>query len=98
MRKLHGLAESLNFIPNNRMISWKEEHFLWMCELQRWLREKHNTLVMVEYLNHSGLFDFTVFTPYVLSEIYHNNEPYKTYEEALEVGLQEALEIIKTNK
>lgn len=64
--------------------------------LQKWLREVHNIDVeasLVERLN----------TRNYLIRVYKNNVPvvlttfhyYKTYEEALEIGLQEALKLIK---
>jgi hypothetical protein len=56
------------------------------CELQKWLREVHNEYVFVAY----GELGFTW-------KIYSRKEGgfYKTYEEALEKGLLEALKSIK---
>jgi hypothetical protein len=63
--------------------------------LQRWLREKHKIIISIkhrfldskginiEYTNNSNMGE-------------RNNLWYKTYEEALEIGLQESLKLIKT--
>ena len=64
--------------------------------LQKWLREKHNIhisifsennkfVLLINYYNESG--DEV--------EIWLHKGPYNTYEEALEIGLQEALKLIK---
>lgn len=64
---------------------------LWKCELQKWLREIHNIHICV--LNHT-----TVVGDYYESKI--DSIPWsfsgaKTYEEALEAVLLEALKTIK---
>lgn len=77
-------AIKLGFIPKNK------EYYLW--ELQKWLREVHKIDVFCDCIGSGQYF----------SVIYNNNvkegndkvfEQQKTtfYEEALEVGLQEAL-------
>lgn len=63
--------------------------------LQKWLREVHNIIVYVTPFKDIGddLNDpirFKVFTTKTTNSI-----EYKTYEEALEIGLQEALKLIK---
>ena len=64
--------------------------------LQRWLRDKHNICVVIEPTN---LGDNACYVKDVYGEILH--DPWKdggiryTYEEALEFGLQKALNIIK---
>jgi len=65
--------------------------------LQKWLREVHDIHVCVITFNNSkGLY--TIYTTYNKEE-YHGNRDaqvwFKTYEEALEIGLQEALKLIK---
>lgn len=70
--------------------------------LQKWLREEKNIHVPVDFNHNDELgFIYTVHRDYeelvdiIFSRI--NNPPirYKTYEEALEAGLQEALKLIK---
>lgn len=51
MKDLYINANSLKFIPNNLSIGWKNDSYLWMCELQKWLRDKHNCII--EVLFHS---------------------------------------------
>ena len=67
---------------------------LWMCELQKWLREVHNI--------HITILRYKKGEYYLVSVVGNdeNESPndftvkYKTYEEALEVGLMEALKLI----
>lgn len=65
--------------------------------LQKWLRDVHKTIVQIEcnyYDDKLGWNTYSVTVCYGQ----HNQETrsfYKTYEEALEIGLQEALKLIK---
>ena len=59
--------------------------------LQKWLREKHNIhLIAYKNINIDG-YDWCFITTDGITNI----NSYKTYEEALEAGLQEALKLIK---
>ena len=59
--------------------------------LQKWLREKHNIhLIAYKNINIDG-YDWCFITTDGITNI----NSYKTYEEALEVGLQEALKLVK---
>lgn len=59
--------------------------------LQKWLREKHNIhLIAYKNINIDG-YDWC----YITTDGITNINSYKTYEEALEAGLQEALKLIK---
>ena len=63
---------------------------LWLCELQKWLREIHKIIVLVDWEGTDGYFyklDFKSFY-----EVAGNNN--KNYEDCLELGLQEALKLI----
>ena len=104
-----------NVMINNTCI------LLWMSELQKWLREKHQIIVDVSldffnsytkesikyfptfYTYSNNKKRFWIYTDYINSDectkkmqeempIFQN---YSTYEEALEIGLQEALKLIK---
>ena len=55
--------------------------------LQKWLREVHNIIILVDKCN-TGLLKFE---HNIKSE---NKNEFKTYEEALEKGLQEGLKLI----
>ena len=58
--------------------------------LQKWLREKHNIhLIAYKNINIDG-YDWCFITTDGITNI----NSYKTYEEAYEVGLQEALKLI----
>ena len=58
--------------------------------LAKWLREKHNIhLIAYKNINIDG-YDWC----YITTDGITNINSYKTYEEALEVGLQEALKLI----
>ena len=60
--------------------------------LQKWLREKHNIhLIAYKNINIDG-YDWCFITTDGITNI----NSYKTYEEALEVGLQEALNFINS--
>ena len=59
--------------------------------LQKWLREEHNIhLIAYKNINIDG-YDWC----YITTDGITNINSYKTYEEALEVGLQEALKLVK---
>ena len=58
--------------------------------LQKWLREKHNIhLIAYKNINIDG-YDWC----YITTDGITNINSYKTYEEAYEIGLQEALKLI----
>ena len=64
--------------------------------LQKWLREVHNIYVLIEIHDSAKWFYFQI--TYKTNEGVEYTVPssfYNTYEEALEVGLQEALKLIK---
>ena len=68
--------------------------------LQKWLREVHNIEIIVHPKEHSSLGFMYVVDVFFIDQL--NNisysgvySLYKTYEEALETGLQEAIKLIK---
>lgn len=71
--------------------------------LQKWLREVHNVLVLVgwdlDLDNPKDKPKFKYFSEYQIPGTqdgwYDENGQHNTYEEALEIGLQEALKLIK---
>lgn len=61
--------------------------------LQKWLREKHNIHISIDYeQSNKWVFYLGKFPE---CETYAYQENFNSYEEALEVGLQEALKLIK---
>ena len=65
--------------------------------LQKWLREVHNVSIKIDdYYTNSGLrFDYNVCE--LGSQEDNPVGIFETYEEALEIGLQEALKLIKNS-
>ncbi len=69
-------------------------NYLWMCELQKWLRDEYNIIIEC-YLNLENKFS---------ANLYNENRGYETeismsisgntYEEALEKGLKQSLKLI----
>jgi len=67
--------------------------------LQRWLREIHNISIEVFSLSYHNKIQFTMNIKKLkeseIKILSKNNYHFKTYEEALEIGLQKALKLIK---
>lgn len=83
-------------------------YYLWLCELQKWLREVHKINVESNYLPNVEKYR-CLFIPMTLKKPseystpgtafasrfnYLDKENYNTYEEALEIGLYQALKLI----
>lgn len=73
--------------------------------LQKWLREVHNLHIVIKIISHHGYYtnicDLNSFKKegFIKEEyIYESSEKLKTYEEALEEGLQEALKLITNER
>ena len=89
----------LGNIPcNNKADFCKEDEFSAPTQslLQKWLREKHHLIIIVAYQYE---YDSTSYSYWIYKE--NNSLPINqwvndlnTYEEALEMGLQEALKLI----
>jgi hypothetical protein len=63
--------------------------------LQKWLREKH--YIQIEINWDTICYDVKIWHPDMrdlLTNLVHKSERYNTYEEALEIGLQEGLKLI----
>ena len=65
--------------------------------LQKWLREVHGTIVQVECNFWDKIEGWNTYSTTIFYKTHDiaTKSFYKTYEEALELGLQEALKIIK---
>ena len=77
------------------------EHFLHLCELQKWLREQHN--IHVNPIPYYESVDNEI-TGYYMGEIvrtvhgekiYLGDDNYASYEEALEAGLIKVMETVE---
>ena len=96
------LSKEKGFISRDNLIKVESDYkYLWMCELQKWLREVHNIHIEVNV----NILREWYFTAYDLSakrcseipEIYEKGKDFKstTYEGALGKGLLESLKLIK---
>jgi len=103
MKELYVLSNKLDFTSKNLYIDWKTDSYLWMCELQKWLREVHNIHIEVylardirnEYHIHIAGEDELSNNSQNLIEKYLDTNIYDSYEEALELGLKNGLKLIK---
>lgn len=86
-RHVLNMAQNLGFV--GRMERYND--YLWLCEVQRWLRVTYNVQITVApYID-----EFEYF-------VYLNRDPeekllksFKDYESALEYGIKQALKLIK---
>ena len=123
LQELAKLAEEKGFKPHSVSTNYTNKYllggknffindtciFLWLCEVQKWLREVHGIYVNSEHdlnpkgdgiLYHTnwGFINAPTSEPrntwYRVGGGYSENEEFKTYEAALEIGVQEALKLI----
>ena len=92
-KALNYLKENINRTDDNS----DEEYYLLaptQSLLAKWLREEHNIIVLVDYEGIDGYY----YKFYSYKEGNKNydasDKNYNTYEEAYEIGLQEALKLI----
>lgn len=96
MLELYTLATKEEFIPENKSISWKEDSYLWMCELQKWLRENHGIHINIDFGLQWGYQLIPVgWYGERFSENFIDGKDWLSYEQALENGLLQALKLIK---
>ena len=70
-------------------------YYLWLCLLQRWLREKKDVFVCVESgYDRMGKYNRGFNLDVNGGSIYDDNDVFEEYEEALERGLIRGLELI----
>ncbi len=67
------------------------DHYFWMCELHKWLRDEYGIYIEIDLMIYEGFFKAFILEHDVLG----NDGDLYTYEQALEVGLIEALKLIK---
>jgi len=65
--------------------------------LQKWLREVHNIHIDIPYMDEVLIFGYKITTIANNTEVVEIYK-YNLYEEALEIGLQEALKLIEIVK
>lgn len=94
------------FHPEPLKYSDKEptRYYLWMCELQKWLRDIHNIHVrpLGMDINETNKLEYVYgilvkdINRYILLGDFENRVKFSTHEKAFEEGLFEALKLIKT--
>jgi hypothetical protein len=105
--KLLQLSKEKGFISRDNLIEVNSDYkYLWMCELKKWLRDNHNIHTKVDDFldDETGIeWDFEIvligtdldekgnYTPLVSYSMDDNLRKFKSYEDALEEGLFEAL-------
>lgn len=83
------------FFPNNiELISYKEKkkHYLWMCELQQWIRNIYNIDIMI--ISNTLGYEYIIHYRYPLKAV-RNRDFFQTYEETLQTGLIKVIKLIK---
>ena len=100
------LSKEKGFISRDNLIKVNADYkYLWMCELQKWLREVHNIHIVISPIlkeedgddAEKKSFKLQVSQNYITIDDffdYLEDEDYETYEEALEAGEQEGLKLI----
>lgn len=94
--ELIELSKEKGFLSRDKLVSvYNSYYYLWMCELQQWLREVHNIQV---YVYSTTLYMNNQYKDYVYNIDGNNLDTRKgfdKYEEALEEALKQSLQLIK---
>jgi len=90
------MAILLRPIPYKEGTRWYSlesiRYYVWMCELQKWLREKYNIdIIITSAILGYGYLIYNRYPPKNIA----NNKVFQFYEEALEEGLKEGLKLIE---
>jgi hypothetical protein len=75
----------------------KDFYYLWLCELQKWLKDKHNIHISIDWnIDLKGNYCFMIDTldKFCIYDGYKNQNYFNTYEECLEFALEKALNLI----
>jgi len=98
MKQLIKLSEEKGFVGENNFIDPHQNSiYLWMCNLQQWLRDKHKcVIVILPFLLEDGgiTYKYTNYSTQIDEELDHGDGPFETYEKALEAALTSALKQI----
>ena len=93
-----GWGRYYNFYNNQPKDGSERIHGFSQTLVQKWLREKHNIFVIVELRHPLDKIQFDcvigILKDNKIHYVYASND-FDTCEEALEIGLQEALKLIK---
>ena len=73
----------------------KEAQLMWMCLLQKWLRDEHDVYVEVDRILQPDIGYFHWYCWNEKTDLDYSGIGAKTYEQALEEALTKALELLK---
>jgi len=100
MKELLKLANEAGFKSNvfsDAEITSDLNFYLWMCELQKWLRDEHQMHAHTDAA--IGLNDFFACVDAItingFDTLYMDDGGHDSYEEGLKVALKEGLEVIE---
>lgn len=96
--ELVSFAKEKGFEPAMFYLNLYESlfYYLWMCELQKWLRENHGIHINVDFGIGWGHQLIPVgWSGERFSEKFIDGRGWDTYEEALEEGLRQGLKLLK---
>jgi hypothetical protein len=97
-KKLIELSKEKGFISRDNLIEPSLNYaYLWMCEVQQWLRERHEIIIVIlPFLLEDGgiTYEYTNYSTKVEEELDHGDGPFDTYEIALEAALVSALNLL----
>ena len=88
----YGLDNELNKGDEDRFGQCKS---ISQSLLQKWLREKYDIDVIINTYRNQNQKYYKYFISEKSKNVIKSEEYYNTYEDALEIGLQEALKLIK---
>ena len=98
MKQLVKLSREKGFRSKDNLIEPSLSYtYLWMCELQQWLRDKHEcVIVILPFLLEDGgiTYEYTNYSTQIDEELDHGDGPFSSYEMALEAALMSALKQI----
>ena len=98
MKQLVRLSREKGFISRDQIWEPSSSYsYLWMCELQQWLRDKHECIIVIlPFLLEDGgiTYEYTNYSTQVEEELDHGDGPFDTYEIALKAALFSALKVI----
>lgn len=97
---LVDLSIKLGFSSRDHLVHPnKGYYYLWMCELQKWLKEKYRIRVESTGNNYNEKYTYKCcFIMGITTKPSKATSPmYDTYEQALEEGLFQALKLIKND-
>lgn len=92
------IVHSYNWYSANETEKENLSYYLWMCELQKWLRDSHKLIVQIESIWGDKEMKTIEYESWVMYRDFENHLPnekpdiFKTYKSALEFGLTQALD------